>query len=382
MDMLAQVLTGQDIDHYTGSSGPYTLLSNVKHGLLGKYDIAGGGVASFLRRIVGVKGEDAFNQPSADKMIFALEKAVKKSPSLSRVAGLPGQQSGENTPLEKYIENIFHQHQKDCRREAIPDSAADDLKAACKLISEAMTDPNRRLHPQALVLLVDRKHGILKHENGRVTDVAAAEDVSMRLQQMLARSPGMSLRKQQNAQRYFEERIFTQEDFVASWNGLTDDEKLVWSTFFPPEILRTVENSDEELARLDNKGNEFWRETVEATLEELQKLNSSDMKDLGLNSKQVDVIRDLIKSHIKGNGEEIDNKRQEAMDLTAQIGVAMDRDRPGFLHKILERATEKKEHKRRLKQREDDKSFAEQVEAKETKSKSAGAKKETQVAHS
>ncbi len=361
IDLISQTLTGKSIDHYTGENGPYTLLSDIKSGILGKYDLVGGGVSSFLRRKIGVKGKDNFDKPMAYKMIFALEEALAQNPSLTNVTGLPGQRA-DNIRLAEYIEDILRQHQQDCGRADIPDILEDELQEACSIIAEAMTDPNRMLHPQSLVKLVDKKYGIMKYDGKVASGVMGASELAAYIQEIMHKAPAMSRRNRLSAEEYFANSIFTPEAFAHSWSSLTEEEQFVFSTFFPDEILENIGVSDEELAELRRNGNEFWRETVESLLEEIQMLNSADLKQIGVNSKQIDEIRHLIKAHMQGRSDKIDQQRHSAMNLTAQIAVAMDsKDDTGFISRILQRAIEKKRRKQLMQDREDHKSFVEQI---------------------
>jgi len=362
LDVLVHSLTGESIDTYTGKEGPSTLLSNIKTGALGKYQYFAGGIQNWIARTIGAKHHDEFGKLRAGTMIVALENALEKNPSLTKVGGLPGLKKDEVVSIENYVEAIFRQHQHDHGRADIPTKLEDELKSASQQIAQAMTDP-RQLRPITLALLVDAKQGIVNFEGTTPTSIMPEEELNLLMYNLTEKSKGrLSRQAFANEAAYYEKGIITAEQFAECWENLSEEEKQIFSTFFPDQVLLGANTTKEELAGLRSQRNGYWREVVEAALDAFQEMTPAEMKELGLSSHQVKELQGMIKSYAHGRMEEIDKK--EAIGLTAQIAVAKGTD---FVQKILEDAHVKHERSLKAREKQEHKTFAEQVGEKKEK---------------
>lgn len=320
-----------------------------------------------VKGLIRYKGDDEFSKPTAGKMILALEAELRKNPGLVRVS-LPGVDD-KDVRLEDYIESIFRQHLEDSGRSAVPVSLEDDLKEACSLIAEAMKDPNRRLMPQSLALLVDRKSGILTIKNGKVNEVESGEALVHRLHTLMDEN-NLTFRKKQKEQDYYREKLFTKDEFLECWNVLTEEEKFVWSTFFPDTVLKGAGVTEEELDSLRCHGNDLWKEVFAATFEEVRKFSRNDLKEMGYSSSQIGEIETLVKNakdFMKGNADPLEKNREKAFEWTARMTVRMGPDR---VQSALQEALKRKKALDEIKAKEASKSFSERYAEEKESSKS------------
>jgi hypothetical protein len=362
----SHLATGEDLkyyhekDRYSGrrKRDHIDFINDVTRGnVANSLSLLSGGIATTLNSLIGRKSREAYEKPTAAKMIFALEAEFAKNPSLSSVSGLIGQPEGSDR-IEDYIEAIFRQHHLDCGRGEIPRSVEDQLKEAAKEIAEAMTDPHRKLHPQTLAIMVDRKHGIMKYEGQAISGFEAYEDLIQRIQTYCIRGNKIAGHGRHSKKQYFNDVVFTEEELMECWQGLTDEEKFIWSSFLPDIALKSIGVANEEIAALRAEGNEYWAEVVESTLEAIQDLSPSDLRDMGFTQQEANEISELIAWQMQGKREEIVKHRHRAMDYTSQLGVLMEQERPGFLSEILEQAVEKREKKVEFKRKKSEESFA------------------------
>ncbi len=297
-------------------------------------------VPNFLNKIIGdrftPKAKELLAKPSAGQMILGLEGFLKENPTPVRVS-----LGKKNTTLEEYIFEIFAQHREDMGRPKLTLSQADEVREACVAIADAMTDPNRKLHPQALVFLVDSKYGIMRE--GKVLK----DDTLSNTIQSLIDVKGLTSRvRPGKGESAYAQSGFTKEEVFESWANLTEDEKTVWSTFFSNEMLLEGGVDRDELKRLRRRGNELCFEVMTEMFKELENVSQQDLKEAGLDSKlirQLYKFKDNLDSNKRDAQNYLQEHRQEAMSLTAELGVKLDNDRPGFLSEIIEKAQNRRD---------------------------------------
>jgi hypothetical protein len=312
-----------------------------------------------LTQFFNVQSESAYTAPTAGKMIMALEKELKKNPSPVSL-GLPGA-SNKNSTLSEYITDIFVQHHKDCGRGEMTKRTLGQLRQASTQIAEAIADPQRQMHAQALVLLVDKKHGIGNFNKGELNGFDFGPELEGYLADLQQKS-GMSRRKRfQPPEKVYKSYQAARDDFVESWGQLTDEEKFLWSTFMPNEILLDIGVSKAELHALRHQENDLWQEVMEEILNEMGKLKADELQEIGLNEGQIELLAEAVKESGRNSSTYLQKNRHAMTDLLGDAATLMEKNRSGFLQEILSRPREKRDHKRILEERNQQKSLAERA---------------------
>ena len=316
------------------------------------------------KKFFNLQGKDAFTKPTAGKMIKELGAYLKKNPSPVGIT-LPGC-SRKECSLEEYIMDIFQQHEVDCGRGEMSERVQSELHDAAEQIAEAMVDPQRRLHADALEVLVDKKYGINSFGNGKVIDIQTGTELDETLAK-LHKQPGMSNRKRMSAEKHFKQMQAPKELIQATWDNLNEDEKFMFSSFFPREVLADLGASREEIQEYIYQKESFYQEITEQVLKELSQFNGKQLAGLGFNESQVKLVREAVSGMNKRNSHYIHKHRHELTDLVADAAVLADskmreNGQPDFLKKILNSAQEKRSHKDIIRQKQKEKPLAEQVQ--------------------
>ncbi|MDG1286765.1 MAG: hypothetical protein P8P30_04275 [Rickettsiales bacterium] len=359
MNLAVETVASVELDELDDSVGRAAFLRNIKNDYFSNF-ISGGaaGVRKYLSAKLAVKTDKELKQSNAADMIDALKVHLKKNPSPVSV-NLVGH-SKKDGSLADYIADIFAQHQLDCERAEIPRRMGGNLKNAAEQISEAITDPQRQLDPEALILLVDKKHGISSFTKGEMTGVIRGEELDDTLAK-LQKNPRMSRRKKTTAQKQYKYHQATQEQFVESWGNLTQEEKYLWSSFISDEILADVGVAKEEIQELRHQDNEFWHETMEEVLTEMGKLSAEELEDIGLSDSQVELLSEAVSGMKSRNSHYLEKNRHEMTDLVADAATLMDAEKPGFLKEALGRVQKRRDHQDILREKKRNKPLAEQL---------------------
>jgi len=327
------------------------------------------GASASIRKLLSakleVKTDKELQKTNAAMMVDALSKHLKKNPSPIELS-LTGC-SKKGCSLEDYILDIFAQHQKDSGRAEIPRRMQGRLGEAAEQIAEAIRDPNRQMKADALVFLVDKKHGIASFTKGEMTEVLHGQELDAHLAK-LQQKRNMSRRHKQKVEKQYKHMQATPEHFRQSWGNLTSDEKFMWSSFLTDEILADMGVSKQERGEMRHQSNEFWRETMEEFLVEMSQLSSSQLKSAGLNDSQVNQLTEAVKGVSKRNSNYLQQNRHEMTELVADAATLMDAQQPDFLKEILWRAKERRNHRDIIKEKQQDKPLAEQVLAERSSS--------------
>lgn len=359
LGVLTSILASTNIKDLDDPMGRAGFLRSIKDSYFAPH-IAGiaSGIRKFLSSKLDVRTDKDLHKATAATMIAALEKELVKNPNATRVTLLGAHKRDES--LADYIVDIFQQHQKDCGRGEIPRRVLGRMQEAAQQIAEAMLDPQRQLSPQALVLLVDKKHGIASFDKKEMVEVTYGEELDNKLATMQT-DGNLSRRHKISAAKQFKNYQATREQFVQSWNNLTPEEKLMWSSFLSNEMLADMGVSKQECQQLRHRENEFWHETMEEVLLQMGQISANELRDLGLNEVQITQLMDAARSIMRGNGQYLAENRGELTDLVADAATLVDAQRPGFLKAALDRAHQRHDHKEIIKERQDNKSLVEQV---------------------
>lgn len=275
------------------------------------------------------------DKPTAGQMILNLQEFLKDNPSPVRVTI-----GNKSAALHDYIYEVFAQHRIDMGRPALTPSAEGKLRDACVVIAEAIVDPNRQMHAQALAFLVDGNHGIVKGPDTIQQDEILADKVQTLIEK------GLSSRVRLKAgEKAFDKKNFTPEEFFESWDNLTENEKMVWSTFFSDEMLLEGGIKREEIKQYRRRGNDLVMEVMDEMFHSIEKLSAKELhEDLGLDVKTARQVAKFVEGMRRDPHNFTAERRKEAMELTAELGVKLSQDenRPEFLAKIIDRAESRK----------------------------------------
>lgn len=292
-------------------------------------------ISSFARDNHTPQAKALLEKPSAGTMILKLQDFLKDNPSPLRVTI-----GNKSATLEEYVYEVFKQHREDMGRKPLTASATDELRDACAMIADAMVDPHRQLHAQALVHLVDGQVGIVKQNA-----VLNGDALSDKIQTLVER--GLSSRKKlKSGEKASEQLNFSKEEFFASWENLSPDEKMVWSTFFSDEVMKEYGVKPEEIKQYRRRGNELVMEVMEEVFKSVEKLSARELHEMGLDVKTARQVAKFTEGMRRDPHNFIAERRKEAMELTAEIGVKLaqeqDEEKPKFLSRILEKAASRK----------------------------------------
>lgn len=315
-------------------------------------------ISGFISKKMDVKTEKQMKNVNAASMISALTEHLKKNPNPTELTLIGGNKKG--CTLEEYIMDIFEQHQKDCGRSEIPRRMKGRMSDAIKQIAEAISDPNRQMHAEALIQIVDKKHGIGSYHKNEMSEVLHGEDLNEYLAK-LQQKPNMSRRRKSTAEKQYKHMQATPEQFKQSWGNLTQDEKFLWSTFLSDEILADLGVEKQERLQLRHQNNEFWLETMEEILKEMSQLKPSELKNVGLNDSQISLLQEAFNGVSRRSNDYLYKSRSELTEMIADAATLMDDQQPGFIKNILERAQERRSHKDIISQKQKDRPLAEQV---------------------
>ena len=355
-----QFFTDIDVSDLEDHSKRSVLLLSIKNVLLGNVVLgAGGWLTGKVKQIFRVKGNDAAVKPNAGKLIIELKRQLAKNPALVRVS-IPGSDGGD-VRLEEYIEEIFRQNERDNGRGEISSLVEDNLKQASRLIAEAMNDPNRMLMPQAMALLADKKAGIFTYNNGKVDEVMHGDELVHHVHQLLD-DKGLSNRVPEKPSAFFEDRPFSRDDLIDAWDGLSQEERMVFGMLFPLEILRDIGVSEEEIDEIQTGPQALWKEVITATFDTVKRMKSSDFKEMGFNKRQIaegDELLKAVKAHLSGNSDILEKKRRNAEDWTARVLVGLSSEKR---ESVLEKAIERHKKAKELRREEAELTFSERLE--------------------
>ena len=338
--------------------GRVKLLESLKQTYFNKF-IAGGatGVRKYLSEKLSVKSDKEL-QHSATVMIGALAKHLEKNASPVEL-NLPGC-SRKSCTLEEYIVDIFAQHQKDSGRKEIPSRMQGRLKEAASQIAEAMCDPHRLMHADALMFIVDKKHGIAKFDKGEMCEVLHGEALDDHLAK-LQQKPTISRVRKSTASAQYQHMQATPEHFRQAWNNLAQEEKFVWSTFLSNEVLADVGVSAQERKALRHQDNEYWQDIIQEVTREMSRFSNSELKTIGLNDSQITQLGEALKGISRHRGSYVQKHRAQLTELVADAATLMDGQKQGFIKDIVNRTKERRDYKSIVKEKQKDKSIAEQV---------------------
>ena len=348
-----------DLDDLNDTIGRVQFLQNLKDKYFGTVSAGfSTTISGMISSKLDIKNDKELNKINAASMIDALTKHLKKNPSATELSLIGCHKKG--CSLDEYIVDIFAQHQIDSGRAEVPRRMQGRLFDAAQQIAEAIADPNRQMHPEALVLLVDKKHGIASFEKGEMTEVKHGQELDAHLAK-LQQKPNMSRRRKQAVEKQYKHTQATPEHFKQSWDNLTPDEKFMWSSFLTDEVMADVGVSKEELTQFRHQANEHWQETMEEFLGVMSQLSASELKAAGLNSPQVSQIAEAIKGGSQRKGNYLQKNRHDMTELVADTATLMDAGQPGFIKEILGRSKERRNHKDIIKEKQKDRPLAEQV---------------------
>jgi hypothetical protein len=217
----------------------------------------------------------------------------------------------------------------------------DNLKDASVVIADAMLDPNRRLHPQALAFLVDSKVGIIS-ATGKVK---AESDIANVVQSYIT-DKNLTGRGKETAEQYYSKVRFTRDEMSESWNNLSSDEKFVWSTFLPDAVLQNVGVPKDEISALRRQGNDVWAEVVEETFSQMRNYSPVDLEAAGISPKLLKEVSSIIDAMKHDRQNSLHEQRERAVRVTTEIAIKLDNaerkeGRPNFLSSIIEGAKER-----------------------------------------
>lgn len=295
---------------------------------------------SFLKGLAGdkftPKATELLKKPAAGEMILELEKFLRDQPTPVRVSI-----GGKNCSLEDYIYEIFVQHRADMKRKPITDSVMiDQLRETCTAIADAMTDPNRQMHAQALAYLVDGTHGIWNISADSKLLGIKQDDELFDLIQSQIDARGLTLRPVlKKGEDPFVMAGIGKEEFAASWEKLEEQEKSAWSTFFRDELLLAVDVTKPELKGYRRQDNHLCFDVMEVILEETKKISQDKLEnEAGVDQKVIKQAFKMLEGMRRDKQNFLRENRWEAMQVVAILGVKLDQYRDGFISEAIQTA--------------------------------------------
>ncbi len=292
-------------------------------------------VSQWFGKKAGPTPEKLLSHISAAKMIKALEVPFKGDASPNRVS-LVGAAT-HNCLVGDYVYDIFVKHRADMKFQPLSAVNQEKLREACDVIAAAMQDANRRLHPQALAYLVDSHQGIIEYKDGKVSGVKGGEALEKTIQSLIS-DKGLTTKPAIKATEYYQSEKsgeglvhFTRAELIATWENLSKEEQLVFSTNLPDEVLADISGSKEFARELRMQHNDSWQPMFMA----IKDLSPKVMQQAGISTQmQKDLAR--LKEQIRRDPNNALHDNQAAvMNITAEICVRMDAEQPGFLSRTI-----------------------------------------------
>lgn len=311
-----------------------------------------------LNSFLNVKSDKEVRSLTALTMIKSLERYMVKNPSPVTVK-LEGASNKEGS-LSDYIVDIFKQHQKDCGRDEFSRVALTEIQMAAEQIAEAMVDPNRKLHAQTLAELIDSRKGILKFESGQAHGAKYGQELETVLASAL-RKPGYSRRTKLTERRFKNTYVAKIEHFKQSWENLSEEEKFMFASLMPDEILAKLESDKKIRHDMRHHVNEFSVDILEDFVQALGQFKQKELREFGLHESHIVHISEAIKQTKKRNSNYVQANRQPLTEILLDAAVLVDQHEQGFVRDILEKRRSKQQnHQEKIQKNQEEMTLAEQ----------------------
>ncbi|MES2983906.1 MAG: hypothetical protein V4735_01815 [Pseudomonadota bacterium] len=252
------------------------------------------GLNMLLPTLLGKVTESKMNrlkksrQPySAWEMISCLSEQLQNNPGGDNRFQLPGQR-GQELPLEKYVAEIFKQHQRemcdlDANYSELRQSLHEDLDALVKPIAEALR--GGKLNPLMLVRLAGEQKVIKNYGRG----LASATDVKTTLESYEGKSHRMNT---VDPKEYLSGRNFDLPNVKESLQSLKGEEKLDYAASFPDGVLKAAGEDEQTIKSVQlHRAKLGYKQMLRYKVSALAAKSDEDLKAGGLGTAQIDQLR-------------------------------------------------------------------------------------------
>lgn len=263
--------------------------------------------------------EQDFQPISAADMIFHLRNQLDDNHEAELFA-LPdgmtvqGSKTGRNElKLTDYVEQVFQQHERDCRgsEARIPARHDERLRYAAKEIATALREG--RLDGLALIKLVGERH-IVREQGKSVASEEVVKAEIARLTEQMRRIEYV------DNKQYFADSSFTPEQLKASWNAMQQDERAVFAQLVPASVLESVGVPHQQLKQIRQAHQERFYGDVAQLAHGLLALGDDTLKQMGMSRAETGILEQIDAAGAQGLQEK---SPRELHDVTRVITNAL-----------------------------------------------------------
>ena len=225
---------------------------------------------------------------SAWDMIKTLSEQMQNNPGGDSHFQLPGQH-GRELPLEKYVAEIFKQHQRemcdlDPQYSELRQSLHDDLDELVKPIAEALR--GGKLNPLMLTRLAGENKVIKNHGRG----LASVTVVQTTLETYAGKSHRINTT---DPKEYLSERNFSLEHAKDSLHTLKGEERLNFAAVFPDGLLKSLGLSEKEIQAVQaHRAQEGFKHLQLNAVMGMNEKSDDELKNGGLGSAQIKQLHE------------------------------------------------------------------------------------------
>ena len=222
-------------------------------------------------------------------MVVELEKQVADNPKASSFQ-LPGKKGGA-LALDKYIEAILFQHQKDMSEISadhteIRTALKEDVAAVTAPLAEAIR--KGELSSLSLVQLIGTGKIIKNH--GR--SIASVDEVKTLIEHSAAKPATMV---HVDPKAHYKEAPYTREDLKAVLKALEGDEKHHFAAMLPDTVLEDAGMPAHEIKEMRVATSQLYEQMLAEAIVGLQAKSDDELKKDGLAKNEITILRTAFK---------------------------------------------------------------------------------------
>jgi hypothetical protein len=262
-----------------------------------------GAITDSLKDIFVASGEAKLRRNmeacSALELVLELQEQIQDNPKASSFQPPKKSKLGHSLPLERYIEEVMKQHQRDMAQLSpehteLRAALKEDMDAAAKVMAEAI----RAGDIGALSLVRMIGEGMVIKNKGRA--IASADSIEAMIEKLSGRAHTQVVT---DVKEFYTKVAFTEKDLKEALPQMEPDERRIFTAFLPDEVLKKagMSSSDIQAKHKDNAAD--YMHQLASVVAGIAERTDEELSKSGLARTEIRKFRQALDAIAK-NGEE------------------------------------------------------------------------------